>query len=160
MNCQWSKAWIGRCQNKAVDCNAFCEEHIGKICSGCKEVAIRDCEDTVGALVCGCNLCHKCIHLDGWGFHQGVRDQYKGNTMKADELRVMTDSAIAAKEKRRPLELKTELIDRMTSLAKSGIGSLDFVFKDTEPVIAKTLELLKEDGFRILNIGYAVRFEW
>lgn len=59
--CLFSKAWIGRCNEDALDGGYVCEEHAEKKCS-CGRQAIRDCDATVGAFVCGRLMCGECTH--------------------------------------------------------------------------------------------------
>jgi len=61
--CQWVKAWIGTC-NKPCTPGEFCEEHSGRSCAGCGRGATRECDQTIGAFVCGSDLCDECHHTD------------------------------------------------------------------------------------------------
>lgn len=55
--CGFSKAWIGKCNNK----KGKCIEHDGLKCSSCGESATRSCPET-GQFVCGVPLCDNCEH--------------------------------------------------------------------------------------------------
>jgi len=60
VKCNFYKAWIGKCRNKA-DESGYCEEHKGLKCCSCGDQATHDCEETM-QLVCGCLLCANCEH--------------------------------------------------------------------------------------------------
>lgn len=60
MQCQWTEAWVGQCENEAVR-DGYCEEHVGEMCVSCGEQATHSCSETMG-LVCGAPLCDNCEH--------------------------------------------------------------------------------------------------
>jgi hypothetical protein len=57
--CNFIEAWIGKCKNEG---DPFCEKHTGKVCKSCGEVATSNCDETMGAFVCGSDLCANCEH--------------------------------------------------------------------------------------------------
>ena len=68
--CKFIKSWIGPCKKETVNGTDYCEEHEGLQCF-CGNQATYDCMETVGAFVCGMNLCPECEkdHTSPhWGF--------------------------------------------------------------------------------------------
>lgn len=61
MRCKYTKAYIGRCENEAIEGEDYCEEHLDLECSSCGEQATHECTETFG-LVCGAPLCDDCEH--------------------------------------------------------------------------------------------------
>ena len=59
--CKYTLAWIGQCENDAIDGSMYCKEHSGIMCVSCGKPATRQCEETSG-LVCGAPLCNDCEH--------------------------------------------------------------------------------------------------
>lgn len=55
--CGFGLAWRGSCKNAKP-----CSEHAGLMCQSCGEPATHECDQTMGSLVCGCNLCDGCEH--------------------------------------------------------------------------------------------------
>lgn len=56
--CQFDIAWVGRCKYNS-DQTGFCSTHRLRKCS-CGKQAIRECDTTVGAFVCGHLSCGTC----------------------------------------------------------------------------------------------------
>lgn len=61
MNCKFSKAWIGPCNNEVAEEATFCPSHESLKCHGCEGKATQECDHT-GGLVCGCPICDDCMH--------------------------------------------------------------------------------------------------
>ena len=61
MQCIWDISWVGQCKQEAVK-DDLCEKHKDKTCTRCGRPAIRECEATLGAFVCGESLCGSCHH--------------------------------------------------------------------------------------------------
>lgn len=57
--CNFIEAWIGECRKEG---DPFCEKHAGRVCASCGEVATRNCSETMGAMICGADLCRNCEH--------------------------------------------------------------------------------------------------
>ena len=87
VTCRFSKAWVGQCKEEA-DESGFCKEHKGVKCVSCGEQATHDCDQTMGAFVCGAPLCDDCEHTiqsngcnsggelpDGLGTHCKITEQ-------------------------------------------------------------------------------------
>ena len=69
-SCQFIKSWIGQCKKETINGTDYCKKHTGKTCL-CGHQSTHNCERTVGAFVCGMNLCGTCEdnHLaNHWGF--------------------------------------------------------------------------------------------
>lgn len=58
--CGFDIAWVGRCKESA-DSTGFCADHQTRKCT-CGKQAVRECEATIGAFVCGHLTCGKCRH--------------------------------------------------------------------------------------------------
>ena len=58
--CKFDLAWIGRCEETAVE-NGCCQKHFNIKCCSCGEQATHECSETMG-LVCGAPLCDNCEH--------------------------------------------------------------------------------------------------
>ncbi len=58
--CSFDIAWVGICKQKA-DSTGFCEEHKKRKCR-CGRQAVRECDATIGPLVCGALTCGSCTH--------------------------------------------------------------------------------------------------
>lgn len=58
--CGFDEAWIGRCK-EAADTSGFCAKHRAMKCN-CGRQAIRNCDATIGAFVCGHLTCGRCSH--------------------------------------------------------------------------------------------------
>jgi hypothetical protein len=58
--CGFDIAWVGRCKEPA-DTTGFCEKHKLEKCR-CGRQAVRECEATIGAFVCGHLTCGTCTH--------------------------------------------------------------------------------------------------
>lgn len=58
--CGFDIAWVGRCKSKA-DGTGFCDEH-QKVKCRCGRQAVRECDTTMGAFVCGFPTCGRCTH--------------------------------------------------------------------------------------------------
>jgi hypothetical protein len=56
--CNFTKAWIGTCNNKTF-IHSFCPEHRGIKCVICGEQAVKECHHTYTQFVCGQPLCGK-----------------------------------------------------------------------------------------------------
>ena len=56
-DCEFSIAWVGKCKNLGT--NGFCEEHAKEMCR-CGRKAMKSCDATIGAFVCGAPLCEYC----------------------------------------------------------------------------------------------------
>ena len=64
--CQFDRAWIGPCDEPKQDPEGtFCKDHLGVLCS-CGEQAFRECDQTMGAFVCGAKLCKDARHEGGF----------------------------------------------------------------------------------------------
>lgn len=59
--CQFNKAWIGKCGKPTVEGSNYCEEHLDLECVSCGKQATHSCHETFG-LVCGAPLCNNCEH--------------------------------------------------------------------------------------------------
>lgn len=62
--CGFSKAWVGKCKERVAFPDDVCHAH-SKIKCGCGKQAVKDCEATIGAFVCGrptCATCKGCNH--------------------------------------------------------------------------------------------------
>ena len=57
--CGFDMAWVGNCKKPVVEGETACRDHINIKC-GCGKQATRDCEHTIGAFICGRNLCDSC----------------------------------------------------------------------------------------------------
>jgi hypothetical protein len=60
VQCEFDIAWVGRCKEPAGK-TGFCVEHTSRRCT-CGRQAVRECEATIGAFVCGHLTCGKCRH--------------------------------------------------------------------------------------------------
>lgn len=58
--CQFDIAWVGRCKQTA-DKTGFCDEHKKEKCR-CGKQAVKSCDATIGAFVCGATTCGRCSH--------------------------------------------------------------------------------------------------
>lgn len=58
--CGFDLAWQGPCKKPST--NGWCTEHEKARCVSCSEKATRQCDATLGALVCGRSLCSHCTH--------------------------------------------------------------------------------------------------
>lgn len=58
--CGFDIAWVGRCKEPA-DTTGFCAKHRLEKCR-CGRQAVRECEATIGAFVCGHLTCGSCTH--------------------------------------------------------------------------------------------------
>ena len=56
--CVFSMAWVGQCKKPAAH-GDFCAQHVAEKCR-CGRQAVRDCDATIGPMVCGQPLCGKC----------------------------------------------------------------------------------------------------
>lgn len=56
-HCNYEQAWVGKCG--AV---GHCDKHHDLKCCVCGEPATHNCAETMGPLVCGCELCDECEH--------------------------------------------------------------------------------------------------
>lgn len=61
-NCQFTIAWIGKCNEPTVKNKKYCEEHLNVKCSSCEEQATHECPETMGPFICGYSLCDECEH--------------------------------------------------------------------------------------------------
>lgn len=61
--CVFDMCWVGRCSGTAGfgAYEEFCEKHAAVVCH-CGQQAVKDCEQTMGAFVCGSPSCahHRC----------------------------------------------------------------------------------------------------
>jgi Fe-S oxidoreductase len=82
--------------------------------------------------------------------------------MTAKELRELANQTLEKRLIERPLELRDDLMGRMQNKASYGYFYLDFVFSDSKEIVEKTIELLKEEGFKVSKLKYegVIRFEW
>jgi hypothetical protein len=69
MKCIFELAWVGQCENDAVE-NDYCEEHKDIVCVSCGKKATKQCPET-GQLVCGAPLCDDCSHTTTPEGHNG-----------------------------------------------------------------------------------------
>jgi hypothetical protein len=70
VQCDFIKAWIGRCSKLSVKGEDYCSEHLPLRCVSCGAKADHNC-DVAGSLVCGANLCPNCCHA-GYGGVEGM----------------------------------------------------------------------------------------
>lgn len=59
--CQFSLAYVGRCDNGALPGKSMCSKHDGLVCRGCGAPATRECP-SASSLVCGAPICDVCEH--------------------------------------------------------------------------------------------------
>lgn len=59
--CTFDKAWIGKCNQPAVE-RGMCADHAPLKCVSCQQPATRECPHTGIQFVCGCWLCDDCEH--------------------------------------------------------------------------------------------------
>jgi len=86
--CTFSKAWVGKCGQLAVEDNR-CEEHKGLVCSSCGASATHNCDATMGPMVCGFDLCDDCEHtIRSNGCNSGgeLPEGYKGHCKKGTQV--------------------------------------------------------------------------
>lgn len=57
--CQFDQAWVGKCKKPVVKGEDYCRDHINVKC-GCGKQATHNCEQTMGPMICGRNLCDSC----------------------------------------------------------------------------------------------------
>lgn len=71
--CAFQLAWRGPCAAPTLE--TYCAEHSGRRCQ-CGAVATRECDATMGPLVCGVYICDVCKHesLGGLAFKHGPRE--------------------------------------------------------------------------------------
>lgn len=60
--CGFLRAWVGKCKTPVTHPDGRCSEHTGLICSSCGAPATHDCDETMGAFICGALLCDECEH--------------------------------------------------------------------------------------------------
>jgi hypothetical protein len=79
--CKFNIAWIGDC---GKECEGdFCEKHSKLKCCSCGAQATRECDATVGPLVCGCHICPDCEHeldeegTNGWNCQHCKKGEQK-----------------------------------------------------------------------------------
>lgn len=58
MSCKYTKAWIGKCNEKCE--GDYCHQHTNKKCFVCGSQATHECDNTQG-LVCGSPLCDSLV---------------------------------------------------------------------------------------------------
>jgi hypothetical protein len=51
--CKYELAWVGRCKRGALLGHDYCETHARLVCVVTGKQAIRECDHTLGALICG-----------------------------------------------------------------------------------------------------------
>jgi len=83
--CLFNRAWIGRCNEDAIE-NGYCEKHKDLFCSSCGKKATHDCAETAG-FVCGAPLCDDCEHTicDNGCNSQGRLPEGLGTHCKKDQ---------------------------------------------------------------------------
>jgi hypothetical protein len=59
--CQFDVSWVGRCKQPVSGESEYCAKHQGVTCR-CGKQAVRDCDATLGAFVCGTPMCGSCSH--------------------------------------------------------------------------------------------------
>jgi hypothetical protein len=57
MKCKYTIAWEGECNEKTENDTEFCTNHLNKKCIICKKQSIKNCDSTLGPVVCGAGLC-------------------------------------------------------------------------------------------------------
>lgn len=61
LQCTFDMAWIGQCEEDAVEGSNKCAKHKDLKCASCGEPATHECPET-SAFVCGEYLCDNCEH--------------------------------------------------------------------------------------------------
>lgn len=60
--CEFHISWVGPCGQATFGGTRFCDKHKNLRCAVCGEQAVRDCDASVGGLMCGFPLCSECNH--------------------------------------------------------------------------------------------------
>ena len=62
--CQFDIAWVGKCGKPTTSASSSrCVQHRDVMCSRCGDLAELSCEVTLGAFVCGIDLCKTCYPI-------------------------------------------------------------------------------------------------
>lgn len=112
--CIFEEAWIGRCKEPAT-AGDFCAKHAGRKCTSCGAVATHNCDETMGPLVCGADLCPLCEHALAPDGTNRYMEHIKKGTQKFKGWWEQTDEE---KHKGKYLCLQRELqsLDKLLSI--------------------------------------------
>jgi hypothetical protein len=85
--CGFNEAWIGACKEPVAE-ETRCAKHAGKTCASCGAPATKNCDETMGPLVCGCDLCAECEHTthpNGCNSGSYLPDDLKGHCKPSEQ---------------------------------------------------------------------------
>ncbi len=86
--CQFDKAWIGKCDNPTTEGSKYCKEHTDLKCCSCGKQATRECSETM-QFVCGFPLCDDCEHTirsNGCSSGGDLLKDLKGHCKKTEQV--------------------------------------------------------------------------